>query len=120
MFKRVQEANQKGGETIIARGVKVEGDFVSDGDVVVEGEVSGSLKAVGHLEVGDSAKIKAEVAAGEAVIAGEITGNMSVAGRLELLESAKVEGDIAAEILYMAAGAKLNGRVTMTEKRLTE
>lgn len=120
MFKRIQEANHKGGETIIARGVRVEGDFVSDGDVAVEGEVSGTVRAAGHLEVGAAAKIKANVSAGEAVVAGEVVGNVVISGKLELLESSKVEGDITAEILYVAAGAKLNGRVTMNEKRSTE
>jgi cytoskeletal protein CcmA (bactofilin family) len=120
MFNREQEANRKGGDTIIAPGVKVEGDFVSDGNVIIEGEVNGSVKAAGHLEVGEAAKIKASVTVGTANVAGEIIGNLTVKGRLELSASSHLEGDVEAEVLLVAAGAKLNGRVTMNQKQLSE
>lgn len=120
MFNRDQEANHKGGETIIAQGVKVEGDFASDGNVTIEGEVNGSVKAAGHLEVGETARIKANVTAGQANVAGEIIGNLTVKGKLELFASSRVEGDVEAEILSVAPGAKLNGRITMNGKTPAE
>ena len=113
MFNKDQDGGRKDGETIIAQGVKVEGDFVSDGNVVIEGEVNGSVKTAGHLEVGVSAKIKANVWAGEAVVAGEIVGNLVVSGKLELLETSRISGDIETEILSVASGAKINGQMTM-------
>lgn len=116
MFNHDQEA-KKGGETIIARGVKVEGDFTSDGNVVIEGEVNGSFKTTGHLEVGVSAKIKADVSAGEAVVAGEISGNVLINGKLDLLESSVITGDIEAETLSVVSGAKINGHISMGNKR---
>lgn len=113
MFNKDQDNGRKDGETVIAQGVRVEGDFVSDGNVVIEGEVNGSVKTAGHLEVGVSAKIKANVWAGEAVVAGEVAGNLVVNGKLELLETSRINGDIEAEVLSVAAGAKLNGQMTM-------
>lgn len=120
MFNRDQEANHKGGDTIIAQGVKVEGDFVSDGNVTIEGEVNGSVKTAGHLEVGSIAKIKANVTAGEANVAGEISGNLTVNGKLDLLASSRIDGDIEAEVLSVAPGAKLNGHITMNGKTPVE
>ncbi|KKT69942.1 MAG: hypothetical protein UX09_C0031G0010 [Candidatus Uhrbacteria bacterium GW2011_GWE2_45_35] len=119
MFNKDQEAGKNGG-TIIAQGVKVEGDFVSDGNVVIEGEVSGSVKTSGFLEVGEAAKIKASVSAGEALVAGEVLGNLTVSGKLDLLETSRVEGDIEASILSVAPGAKINGQITMNGKRSVE
>lgn len=117
MFNR-EDGGREGGKagTIIASGVKVEGDFASDGDVTIEGEVVGSIKAAGHLEVGSEAKIKAEVSAGSAVVAGEISGNLTVSEKLDLLETSSVVGDIAVAILSVAPGAKINGRVSMGGK----
>ncbi len=100
-------------ETIIAHGVRVEGDFVSKGGVLIEGEVSGSLQTAGDLRVGGEAKIRADVTAQNAVVAGEIRGNVQIADRLELLESAKMIGDITASVLSVSAGAQVNGSVTM-------
>ena len=112
MFNR-DDGGREGGVTIIARGVKVEGDFVSDGNVTIEGEVNGSVKAAGHLEVGSEAKIKADVTAGSAVVAGEISGNLTVSGKLDLLENSRMEGDVAVAVLSVAPGAKINGHLTM-------
>jgi cytoskeletal protein CcmA (bactofilin family) len=100
-------------ETVIAQGVKVEGDFTSEGDVVIEGDVTGSVKTAQHLRVGEAAHIQADVSAAEAIVAGEVRGNLVVAGKLELLETSRVHGDIEASVLSVAPGAKLNGRITM-------
>jgi cytoskeletal protein CcmA (bactofilin family) len=118
MFNKDQEGRKIAG-TVIAQGVKVEGDFVSDGDVIIEGEVTGSVKTAGYLEVGDAAKIKASVSASEAVVAGEIYGNLTVTGKLELFQTSRVEGDIEVATLSVAPGAKINGQVTMNGKRST-
>ena len=120
MFNRDQEDPKGNGGTVIARGVKVEGDFVSDGNVVIEGEVSGSVKTTGYLEVGGAAKIKASVSAGEAMVAGEVQGNMTVSGKLDLLETSRVDGDIEVETLSVAPGAKINGHIIMDGKRKPE
>ncbi len=100
-------------ETIIARGVRVEGDFQSQGAVLIEGEVAGNVQTAGDLRVGDEAKIHADVVAQNAVVGGEVRGNIQVAGKLELLSSAKMIGDVTADVLSVAAGALVNGKVTM-------
>ena len=114
MFKK---ENDRGGgdvgDTIIASGVKVEGDFVSEGNVVIEGEVVGSLKTAQDLHVGDRAKIHADVSAANATVAGEVRGNVMIREKLELTATSKITGDIHAKILTIEAGAQLNGRVLM-------
>ncbi len=101
------------GGTVIALGVKVEGDFTSEGDVIIEGEVSGSVKTKGHLQVGESAHIAADVKAKSAIVAGEIVGHVSVDDRLELQEHSSVQGDIETNVLSVAPGAKVNGHLRM-------
>lgn len=106
-------ANNHQQETIIAQGVKVEGDFVSQGDVAIDGEVSGTIRTAGALRVGETAVIQANVSAQSAVVAGRLEGNLQVEERLELLESSHVEGDVQARVLSVAAGAQVNGRISM-------
>lgn len=100
-------------ETVIAHGVRVEGEFVSQGNVVIEGEVQGVLHASGDLRVGEEAKITADVVAANAYISGELRGNLQVSGRLELSATAKIIGDVSTDVLQVAAGAQVNGKVTM-------
>lgn len=107
------ERARDAGATVIARGVRVEGDFTSQGDVVIEGEVIGRVETGGLLSVGSEAKLKAEVAAGDAVVAGVIEGTLSVKNRLELKASAKVQGDTSCQTIVVEAGATLNGKIGM-------
>ena len=113
MFKNESTTKAATEETVIAQGVRMEGDFVSQGDVLIEGEVNGNIQTASDLRVGTAAKIRADVTAKNAVVAGEIRGNLMVAGRLEILETAKIIGDITATILSVGAGAQLNGKITM-------
>ena len=100
--------------TVIARGVKLEGDFSSQGDVVIEGEVVGTLSAAGLLRVGAEAVIKANIKAGEAVIAGSIEGDLTIERRLDLMTTARIKGDIATETISVEAGALLEGKISVS------
>lgn len=109
------EGDYKDVETIIGASVKVEGNFVCDGSMIIDGEVKGNVKTSKNLNVGPKALIVADVQSGNARVAGEIRGNLQVNGLLELLESAKITGDIQATALIIAKGATLNGRCAMSE-----
>ena len=100
-------------ETIIAPSVKVEGDFVSQGNVLIEGQVEGSLRTERDLRVGAGARIAADVSAANAVIAGEVRGNLTVMERLELEPTAKVYGDVRTKVLIVSTGASVNGKISM-------
>ena len=113
MFKRDDSGAVTGGETVIAQGVKVEGDFTSSGNVVIEGQVAGSVKIDGDLRVGEAARISADVSARNAVVSGEIQGNLVVADMLELTASSRIVGDVSASVISVASGSNINGRVSM-------
>jgi len=118
MFKKQEERTENftKAETIIGHSVKVKGDFNSQGDIIVEGMVTGNLKTKGSLQVGEKAQIKADIEAREAKIGGEIKGNVKVKDFLELTTTAKVYGDIEAASLSIERGAILNGKCTMTKE----
>jgi len=97
--------------TIIAAGVRLEGDFKSQGDVQIEGEVIGTVETNAMLSVGSAAKVKAGVKAANASIAGEVTGNINVANALELKSTAKITGEISCSSIVVESGASLNGQV---------
>lgn len=107
-------------ETLIGPSVHVKGDFKSQGNVQIEGKVTGTIQTSGSLRVGEQAIINASVAAANAFISGSIKGNVLVTERLELSSSAKIEGDINAKVLMIAEGASFNGRCQMNSSNSTE
>ncbi len=100
-------------ETVVGPSVVVEGDFNSDGPIIVKGTVSGSVHTSKVLTVEETAKIFANVKAGSAVVSGMVKGNVKIADRLELSSSARIAGDVECKVLVVEAGALINGKVMM-------
>ncbi|MDZ7798943.1 MAG: polymer-forming cytoskeletal protein [Patescibacteria group bacterium] len=118
--KEEQEFSPKGEETVIGPSVKVEGNFDSQGDIIVEGHVSGTIKTAGNLRVGQNAKIKADVEASNVNNAGEIRGNVKSSEKLSLSSSARVIGNVETGVLSVEEGAVLNGKCKMIKKEERE
>ena len=100
-------------ETVVGPSVRVEGDFASEGNIVVKGTVCGNVKTSKMLTVENGAKIFANVKAENSVISGGIKGNVKVVDRLELTETAQICGDMECKVLSIAPGALVYGKVTM-------
>lgn len=102
-------------ETVVGPSVVVEGDFSSEGNILVKGTVSGNVQTGKLLTVEEGAKILANVKANDALVAGEVKGNMRVEEKLQLTQSARVLGDIYCRVLEVESGAIVHGKVTMTD-----
>lgn len=100
-------------DTVVGPSVKVEGDFASEGNIIVKGIVSGNVKTSQMLTVESGAKIFANVNAERALISGDIKGNVKISDSLELTETAQVQGDINCKVLTIAPGALVSGKVNM-------
>lgn len=110
-------SNSVKSQTIVGHSVKVEGDLSSDEDIIVNGDLNGSIKTSKNLTIGENAKIEADISTGNAVISGSVMGNIDASGKIEMTETSKVSGDIKTEILSIASGAIFNGHCSMGEKR---
>jgi len=108
MFKK-EDGSVPSNATIIAGGVKVEGDFASPGNVRIEGAVIGTVKAQGDIMVTETATIEADVTAANATVAGEIKGDLAVAEKVELLSTAKLHGNLICRTLMVESGAVIAG-----------
>ena len=104
---------EEGVETVVGPSVHVQGEFVSKGDIIVKGIVSGNVKTNRLLTVESDAQIRADVQAGSATISGEVDGSVSVADKLDITETAFIKGDISCKTLVVAPGAVINGKVNM-------
>lgn len=100
-------------ETVVGPSVHVEGDFASEGNMLIKGKVSGSVRTSKLLTAESGSKIMANVKAGSAVISGIVKGNVKVEDRLEVTASAQIVGDVECATLVVEAGAKIQGKVSM-------
>lgn len=113
MFSRDEQASpaNRQAETIIGPSIKVEGNFVGQGNIIVDGAVVGTLKTSEDIRVGEGASIEADVEGRNVHVAGKVKGNLKVNGKLEMTSSASIHGDVDTEVLTMEAGAKFEGHL---------
>ncbi len=103
-------------ETVVGPSVKIQGDLNSEGNIRIEGQVTGKIKTSQSVFVNQDAKIAADVLAGNAVIGGEIQGNIKITGHLVLQSTARIIGDITCAVLRVEDGAQFSGKCAMNGK----
>lgn len=102
-------------ETIVGTSVKLKGNLKSDGDVFVDGVLTGEIRTKGSVVIGPNANIIAGIKAKNVSVAGMVQGNVEAADRLEISASGRVLGDIAANILAIEPGAVFSGKSQMSD-----
>jgi cytoskeletal protein CcmA (bactofilin family) len=102
-------------ETIVGTSVKLKGNLKSDGDIIIDGVVTGEVRTKGSVQIGRNANIVASVKAKNISVAGVVQGNIEAGDRLEISETGKVLGDISANVLSIASGAVFSGKSQMND-----
>jgi cytoskeletal protein CcmA (bactofilin family) len=101
-------------ETCIGETTNISGDIQFTGVLRIYGSVTGDLTANGAdavLILENQGSIKGEVHVSNLFINGNIEGNVYVAETIELFQGACVHGDVHYNLLDMAVGAEVNGRL---------
>ncbi|MEX0692834.1 MAG: polymer-forming cytoskeletal protein [Rhodospirillales bacterium] len=93
--------------SIISRDLKIVGDLHSDGEIQIDGKVSGDIRTR-ILIVGETAKIRGEIVAETIHVLGRVDGQIK-AKTVKLADTAHVVGDILHEDLSIETGAFLEG-----------
>jgi cytoskeletal protein CcmA (bactofilin family) len=113
MHSTLDENLNAAAETVVGPSVKIQGDLNSEGNIKIEGQVTGKVKTTQGVYVNEGAKITADVHAGNAVIGGEVLGNLKISGHLILQSTAKINGDISCQIFRVEDGAQFTGKCVM-------
>ncbi len=114
--RRVEEpvmaiSQPKGSESLLAKGVTIEGKIEGTGDVRVAGRFKGTIHVKGEFRIEPGASIEGEVSADTVLVGGEVKGKIVAASRVEFKESGSLIGDLKAGSLTVSAGSKMRGNV---------
>jgi cytoskeletal protein CcmA (bactofilin family) len=109
--------NQENPETIVSSSMRIEGELKSNGNINIDGTVTGKVHTSQDLLVGPNAQIDADVVSANATIAGIVRGNITVKGHLTILETGKVIGNIHCTTLGIREGAYFSGACKMSEPK---
>jgi cytoskeletal protein CcmA (bactofilin family) len=120
MLNRKPVQNQRGEsypDTIVSAGMRIEGELKSNGNIKIDGLVTGKVHTSQDLEVGPNAQIDADLIASNAIIAGIIKGNVTIKNSLEILSTGKILGNVSCSALAIQSGAYFNGACRMQEPK---
>lgn len=100
---------------MIGIGTKITGDVHTDGDIRIDGQVSGTVQSKSKLAVGESGYIEGNVHCANGSIEGKVKGNLFVSELIFLRKTAVIDGDIVTKKLVVEEGARLNGNCNMSQ-----
>ncbi|MFW5805419.1 MAG: bactofilin family protein [Bacteroidales bacterium] len=98
---------------IVGEGTSVNGDIKSDGDVRIDGVITGNSNIQGKLVIGNKGKVNGEIDCKNAEISGTVEGKLFVKELLSLKSSAVIKGDIKTTRLAIEPNAVFTGTCNM-------
>ncbi len=98
---------------IIGAGTIIDGDITTNGDIRIDGTLTGSINVKGKLVIGVSGSAEGEIICQNADISGTLKGKIGIAELLSLKASAKLTGDIITNKIAIEPGAIFAGSCSM-------
>lgn len=109
-------------DTLIGAQMVIRGDLQFSGGLYVEGRIIGKVFAEdgkpAMLTLAENGSIEGEVSAPVVVLNGRMDGDVHAGERVELASKARVRGNVHYQVVEMAAGAQLTGRLIHADAAL--
>jgi cytoskeletal protein CcmA (bactofilin family) len=98
---------QSGG--VLSKGVSIKGSVKFVSELLIDGEVDGTIDSPGKLSIGEHAHIKGEIRAKSVKVRGDVEGDIFASERCELAAGSALRGDIEAPRLVVDENATFLG-----------
>jgi cytoskeletal protein CcmA (bactofilin family) len=102
---------------ILSRGVSIEGSVKFDTELLIDGEVEGTIESTGTLTIGEHARIRGEITAASITVLGKVEGNILATERCELQAGSTLRGDIEAPRLVVDEAAAFQGSAKIAPQK---
>jgi len=95
----------------IGASMTIKGEIRAREELMVDGEVEGSLESQSLITVGPNGKVRANIKAREVVVFGSVRGNVEVAEKIAIRDQGSLVGDIKAAGISIDDGAYFKGSI---------
>jgi cytoskeletal protein CcmA (bactofilin family) len=104
------------GTSSIGKGLKFVGEIYGKEDLFVDGDLEGTVEAIGHkLTIGHNGNVHGTVKAREVEVLGALQGNVEAADRIEIRKNAKIVCDIRTARIRIEDGAYFKGSIDIVK-----
>lgn len=115
MFARESKPKNPRIETLVAKSVRVHGDFDFSGGLHLDGHIAGNVRAPqdsgSTLSVSEHGCIEGAVEVPNVVLNGKVNGDIRACERLVLGARASVLGNVSYGVIEMSLGAQIKGKL---------
>jgi cytoskeletal protein CcmA (bactofilin family) len=101
---------------LLSSGVSINGSVKFKSELLIDGEVEGSIESPGTLTIGKQARIRGEVRVKAVIVQGTVDGNITASERCELQAGCTLRGDIEAPRLVVDENATFLGSAKIATK----
>jgi len=98
---------------LVGEGTEIKGNINSDGDIRIDGKITGDVITRSKLVLGASGIIEGNVTANSSDISGNVKGNMVISDITYIKSSGSIEGDITTSKMIIENGGEFNGSCHM-------
>ena len=101
---------------LIGPGTVVEGKIRSQGNVRIDGKLTGEITASESVAVGVTGEVDGNISAKNVTIGGKVRGSITASDKIVFEGKAVIKGDVRASKLVIDEGCLFDGKVAMAEK----
>jgi cytoskeletal protein CcmA (bactofilin family) len=110
-------SNQTSSGGLLSRGVTIKGSVKFQNELLIDGQVEGTIDSGGMLTIGENAHIQGEIRTKSVKVLGTVDGNIFVTERCELQAGSTLRGDIEAPRLVVDENATFLGSAKIATKK---
>jgi len=103
-----QEGRGPAGNTTIAAGTSVIGDFTLRDSLHIDGSLNGDITSESDVSIGKTGKLEGNIRAKHVVVSGQFGGSITCE-RLEIVSEGRVIGEVETAQLVIEAGGQFSG-----------
>jgi len=102
--------------SVLGPTLKFKGELTANEDLLIQGQIEGSINHTSKLTIGQEGKLKANVKAEYITVEGKVNGDLAGSSSVVVKQSANVTGNIFSPVVTLREGSTFNGKIDMTGK----
>ncbi len=124
LLKKIKDKKTTRIDSLIGQNTELQGEIRFSGGVHIDGKIKG--KVIGEndgrslLSQSEYGEIEGEVSAPYIIINGVVKGDVHASRHVELLSNAKIQGNVYYNLVELAVGAEVNGKLVHTPAKPEE
>lgn len=106
--------------SILPPTLRFKGELSADEDLLIQGQVEGTIKHTQRVTIGKEGRVKANISAQVIKVEGTVEGDLHAERSVYVEDSGNLRGNIHAPSVCLVEGSRFNGAVDMDVKKASQ